>query len=126
MNTKHWIGILLSIGTVWFCFYGIGVLFCNTCCCGTGRQPQKVADGQRLAWAAAKTFVEERLGGDNDASYGSQRYQNCVEYLGDGRFVVEAFVDHKNRFGGAYRTRFTVILQYEGGNQWTALTSEGL
>ena len=74
--------------------------------------------GQEIeAFVASQRFVEQRLKAPSSADFCSYTDAN-VEYLGNGRYRVIAYVDSQNSFGAELRTRYKCILKHEGGYDW--------
>jgi hypothetical protein len=76
------------------------------------------------AWVAAEGFVKGRLKAPSTADFGGladfQNPDDCVTYLGDGRYRVRGWVDAQNGFGAKIRTRWHCTVRNTGGaNDWT-------
>lgn len=78
------------------------------------------ADGKVDAFVMSQTFVTQRLRSPSTASYPYISSDGVSVRQNGCDFVVNAYVDAQNGFGGTVRSRYTVDLSYEGSNRWQA------
>ncbi len=67
------------------------------------------------AWIMAERLVTERLKAPSTADFPSYD-QSYVQYLGNDRYCISAYVDAQNGFGAKLRTDFVVIVNLRGGH----------
>ncbi len=83
-------------------------------------------DNTTMAWVMAQEFVKKELKSPGSADFGSllREYQDPkrqVREVSNGRFVVTGWVDAQNSHGAKVRNRFSVTLQFDGRETWTAV-----
>lgn len=84
--------------------------------CGDSSGPRAEHDAL-TAYHMSHKFVEKRLVAPATAKF--PRYEDkLVANLGEGRYLVSAYVDSENRFGAMIRTRYVAQLLYVGDDRW--------
>lgn len=84
---------------------------------GGGIGGQRPEHDSLAAYIMSQEFVKDRLISPSTAKFPSYR-DDFVTHLGDGRYLVKAYVDAENIFGAKIRNYYTVTLRYVGGNKW--------
>lgn len=84
-------------------------------------------DPKVAAWGYAKEAVTRSLRSPKSADFGwTQKLDDCVTDLGDGKYLVKGWVDAQNAFGATVRTSFVVTVEHGGGDKWRVLEGPAL
>lgn len=66
------------------------------------------------AYAAAETYVQNRLSSPKDADFPWSDYSYTK--VGDSAFIIKSYVDTKNLYNANVRLNWTARLKYKGGD----------
>jgi len=82
-----------------------------------GDSEPKPEHDEAAAAIRAQYYVQEQLKSPGSAKF-APGGQQMVLHLGDGRYLVEAWVDSQNSFGALIRTEYSCNLKYIGDDKW--------
>jgi len=77
--------------------------------------------GPGMAWQTCKDHVEMRLKDPASADFPIYPAEGDLEELDDDVFLIRAYVDAANSFGGTVRNSFVCRVKYLGDNEWSLL-----
>jgi hypothetical protein len=92
------------------------IVFIKFLCFPNVKQNTSIDNKQIDAFVYAQEFVKARLMSPSTAKF--PRYDTqYVKYLGDGKYIVSAYVDAHNVYGAQIRNKFTCIIKYNVGTE---------
>ncbi len=104
------IGFLVFLAIAGFAVYGW--LF------GGDRDATGRRCGDKIsAYLMSETFVKRRLKAPSSAAFPGHTDATIVR-IGCGSWHVSSYVDAQNSFGALIRTRFSVVMSYDGEQTW--------
>ncbi len=87
--------------------------------CGELSPEQELQSQKISAFVMTHGFVSDRLTSPGTAKFPSFTSRHVsVTYLEDNRYLVEAYVDSQNAFGGIVRSSYLAEMLYLGDDRW--------
>lgn len=83
----------------------------------SGTKAPKPEHSKAAAWTMMEEFVKARLKSPASAKF-PWYSEDLVKDLGNGRYVISAYVDSQNSFGAMLRTNFVCTVKYIGNDKW--------
>jgi len=94
--------------------FGLFVLFAILVSSCAKPEPK---DSALSAYIISQQFVEEKLRSPSTAKFPMFREAH-VTNIGEGKYIVIAYVDAQNHFGATIRNNFSATVKYAGDNSW--------
>lgn len=94
----------------------ISVGFVIASACGSSGPAVDTHDGTG-AWVMCQEFVKDRLKAPASAEF-PWASEDRWKHLGDGKYLVNGYVDAQNAFGAKLRTNFVCTVQWQPDGRW--------
>jgi RNA polymerase subunit RPABC4/transcription elongation factor Spt4 len=113
-SEKNYAGqILIAFVTGAMLLFGLLVTFANL---SFDDGPDKLG-----AYTMAQQFIKERLKSPSTAEFPSEHSDELTTHLGDGKFIVDSYLDAQNSFGAIVRVEYRVKLEHINEDTWRLL-----